>query len=189
MGNGKSTIQSLGRGTTVSIEAPDVTLSGVIIDGSGARYDQTDAAILVKSARAKVLNCIVTNATFGIVLNKSQKVSIVGNTVYGNADTPLGLRGNGIRIWETTHSTIMSNRLINSRDMLVWHASSNQFVHNQVEGGRYGVHFMYNHYNYLEGNRVISNVVGAFMMYSRHITAKKKYFCRHLWTFWLWSRA
>lgn len=166
-----SIIQSSGRGTTVRITAPGTVLYSLIVDGSGGRYDQKDAAVAVNADGVRVENVTITGATFGIVVELVKGVKLIGNTVWGDPDIPFGLRGDGIRIWETESSLIMSNQLINSRDLVVWYASGNTFKYNQIMNGRYGVHFMYSHYNRLAHNQFISNVVGSFIMYSRHLVA------------------
>ncbi|MEN8161190.1 MAG: NosD domain-containing protein [Myxococcota bacterium] len=66
-------------------------------------------------------------------------------------------------------STVAGNRLTDSRDLVVWYSPGNRFLGNRVERGRYGTHFMYSHDNEIRDNVYSGNVVGIFVMYSRHL--------------------
>lgn len=165
----EAVIRSLGVGTSVRLEAPRTALLGVTVDGSGARFDRLDAAVRVEGDEVRVEGVRVVRALFGILAEKSNRVVLRHNEVLGEAEKALGMRGDGIRLWETRDSRVEENLLRDSRDLVVWYSSRNRFVGNVVEGGRYGTHFMYSHHNRLEGGRFIGNVVAVFVMYSRDI--------------------
>ncbi len=111
-------------------------------------------------------------------MEKSHRVRIRGNEIHGHPDKVLGLRGDGVRLWEVRESTVEHNRVTDSRDVVVWYSPGNRIAHNTVERGRYGTHFMYSHDNDVEANRYIANVVGIFVMYSRGIRIRDNLLAR-----------
>jgi nitrous oxidase accessory protein len=106
---------------------------------------------------------------FGILVERATGASVRGNEVLGDASQPLGLRGDGIRLWEVYDSTVEGNLLRDTRDVVLWYASRNRVAGNQIERGRYGAHLMYSHENEIVGNRFVGNVTGLFVMYSRKV--------------------
>ncbi|MGB5523928.1 MAG: NosD domain-containing protein, partial [Polyangiales bacterium] len=160
-------IRSAGEGTTIQIEGNGAALAGLTVDGSGGRFDTLDAAVHVVADDVRVEGIRVQGAAFGLLIEKANRASILNNIVHGPDDGPLGLRGDGIRLWETRDSVVRDNQVIGCRDMVVWYSSRNRLVRNTVVRSRYGTHFMYSHDNHVEGNRYIDNVVGIFIMYSR----------------------
>lgn len=165
-------IESSGQGTTIQIEGDGASLVGVTVDGSGGRFDMLDAAVHVVADDVTVRGVRVQNAVFGLLVEKANRAHIIENVVQGPDEGPLGLRGDGIRLWETRDSEIRDNQVIGSRDMVVWYSSNNRLLGNTVVRSRYGTHFMYSHGNHVEGNRYIDNVVGVFIMYSRNVTLR-----------------
>ncbi len=158
-----------GAGTTVWLSS-GARLLGVTVDGSGARYDTLDAAVHLTGDDVTVEGVKVVDALFGILSEQAKRPRISGNEVLGRAGVPLGLRGDGIRLWETTGATVEDNWVERTRDCVVWYSSGNAFRRNTVKGGRYGTHFMYSHRNRVEDNRYLGDEVGVFVMYSRDVT-------------------
>jgi nitrous oxidase accessory protein len=163
-------IVSTGVGTTVRVTAAGAQLLGFTIDGSGGRFDTVDAAVHVGAPDVVVAGLTVVHATFGILVERAQRVVLRGNDVVGDPALPFGLRGDGIRLWEVDGATIEHNRLTDSRDMVVWYSRDNTITDNLVVRGRYGTHFMYSHRNQVRRNRYVDDVVGVFVMYSRDVT-------------------
>lgn len=165
-------IRSSGSGTTVRLDADGVQLLGLTVDGSGGRFDLLDAAVRVGADDVQVEGVRIENAVFGLLVEQSNRALLRRNEVIGNPEQTLGLRGDGIRLWETRDSRIEGNQVLFSRDIVVWYSPGNHIVANRVEYGRYGTHFMYSHRNTVERNHYASNVVGIFVMYSRDISIR-----------------
>lgn len=174
----EAVIRSSGKGTTIELGGDGAELLGVTVDGSGGRFDTLDAAVHITADHNRVEGVLVRNASFGLLVEKANHAQIRNNRVLGPDEGPLGLRGDGIRLWETRHSVVEGNDVIGSRDMVVWYSSDNRIVDNTVVRSRYGTHFMFSHGNILEGNRYIDNVVGVFIMYSRNVEVKKNLLAR-----------
>jgi nitrous oxidase accessory protein len=165
----EAVIRSRGEGTTVRIESDGAALLGVTVDGSGGRYDQLDAAVRVQGRDVRVEGVRVVHAVYGILVERSERVALRRNEVVGDPAQTLGLRGDGIRLWEVRNSLVEANRVTDSRDCVVWYSPGNRIIGNRIERGRYGVHFMYSHDNQIVDNDLLGNVTGIFVMYSRRI--------------------
>jgi nitrous oxidase accessory protein len=163
----QAVIRSRGEGTTVRLEGEGAALLGLTVDGSGARYDLLDAAVHVSGRGGRVEEVLVRNAVFGILVERASAALVRGNHVQGDPRQAIGLRGDGIRLWETVDSAVEDNWLEDSRDVVLWYASRNLVSGNQIERGRYGAHLMYSHGNRILGNRFVGNATGLFVMYSR----------------------
>ena len=174
----EAVIHSTGQGTTIEIEADGSSLLGLTVDGSGGRFDTLDAAVHVVADDVRVQGVRVENAAFGLLIEKSNRATIVENVVQGPDEGPLGLRGDGIRLWETRESLVRDNRVIGCRDMVIWYSSGNRLLRNAVVRSRYGTHFMYSHDNVVEGNQYLDNVVGIFIMYSRNLSLRENLLAR-----------
>ncbi len=167
-GGPEAVIKTDGSGTTVSLLGK-TTLLGLTVDGSGGRFDVVDAAVRVNGEDIRVEGITIRNSVFGILAEKSKRVTIRSNHIIGTGGPAFGLRGDGIRLWETYNSLVEHNRVQDARDCVVWYSSDNMLRGNEVRDGRYGVHFMYSHRNSVVGNRFLANEVGTFVMYSRDL--------------------
>lgn len=168
-GSRDAIVRSAGEGTTIRVLAPGAAVLGLTVAGSGARYDKQDAGILVGADRVRIEGVSVEDAVFGITVERAHEVVLRGNRMVGRWQPMLGLRGDGLRLWEVYDSTVEGNAVVDARDVVVWYSSRNRIVGNVVVGSRYGTHFMYSHENVVEENRYVGNVVGIFLMYSRHV--------------------
>jgi nitrous oxidase accessory protein len=162
-------IRSNGSGSTVIVRADGVRLRGFIIDGSGHRYDKMDAGLFLRGRGIEVRGITVRNALYGIAIEHSKDLRIIDNDIVGDLHTPLGLRGDGIRLFGSRDCVIAGNRIENSRDLLVWFSPDAKIVDNLIEGSRYATHFMFSNGGLVKHNRYIRNTVGVFVMYSDDI--------------------
>jgi nitrous oxidase accessory protein len=163
-------VLSQGTGSTLRVRAAGAALEGFTVDGSGGRFEQSDAAVRIEADGVRVEGLRVVRALFGILAERVRGVRILGNEVEGNAGKTLGLRGDAIRLWEVRESEVLRNRVASARDVVAWYAPGNRFAENEIAGGRYGIHFMYSHDCRVERNRFDANVVGVFVMYSNGVS-------------------
>jgi nitrous oxidase accessory protein len=172
-GPAEATIRSDGSGTTLRVLADSVALVGFSVEGSGRRYDKMDAGVYLSGRGIEVRDLTVRDALFGIVAERSEGLTIEGNHVVGLAELPVGVRGDGIRLWEVRASLVEGNHLERSRDILVWYSPGNRIAHNTVEHSRYATHFMYSDDCVVEDADYRENIVGVFVMYSNGITLRR----------------
>lgn len=166
------------QGSTVWVTADSVSLLGFTVEGSGQRFDLMDGGINLSGKDLRVEGLTVRNALFGILVQACERVQVLRNTVIGTAIEAMGLRGDGIRLWETSDSAVIGNYVVDARDVVVWYSSRNRILDNHVRRCRYGTHFMYSNDNEVEGNRYVDNEVGIFIMYSRDISLQKNLLAR-----------
>jgi nitrous oxidase accessory protein len=175
----EAVVRSVGTGSTIEVRGGGAALLGFTVDGSGGRFDLLDAAVRVHGVQGvRVEGVAVRGALFGILIESTARAIVRGCEVEGTGGAALGLRGDGIRLWETTDSLVSGNRVTESRDLVVWYSSRNRVEKNLVVGGRYGTHFMYSHGNVVEGNDYIANTVGIFIMYSSDIEVRRNLIAR-----------
>jgi len=164
-------IDGLGEGTVVTIDAPYVTLKNLIIRGSGDRHDKLDSGIkLSNSKHSEISNCKIEDSLFGIDIAMTNN-SIISNNYITSKDLELGLRGDGLRLWYSNDNLVTKNKVVKSRDMVVWYSHGNEISDNFGEYNRYSLHFMYAGKNYVRNNTYQYNSVGIFFMYSKDTIA------------------
>ncbi len=169
-------VATTGEGTTVRLRGNGSAALGFTIEGSGTRFDLLDAALELHGEGLRAEGLHIRGAVFGIIANQCRDITLHGNDVTGTGQEAMGLRGDGIRIWETYDSEVSDNRLRAARDVVVWYSSRNRIQRNQVHGCRYGTHLMYSHENEVRDNSYIGNVVGLFLMYSREVLVQGNVF-------------
>ncbi len=164
-------IDGEGTGTVIEIDSAYVTLKNLTITGSGDRHDKLDAAIkLSNSKQSEISDCIIKDSLFGIDVSMTNN-SIISNNYITSKVVPLGLRGDGLRLWYSNENIITKNKLVKSRDMVVWYSHGNEISENFGEHNRYSLHFMYAGKNYVRNNTYQFNSVGIFFMYSKDTIA------------------
>lgn len=165
-------------GSTLLVKADQVALRGFSVVGSGQRFDLMDGGIWLQGNDLTVEGVTVRESLFGILVERCQRAVVRGNTVIGTGLPAMGLRGDGIRLWETTDSQVTDNEVRDSRDVVVWYSSRNHLARNRVTRSRYGTHFMYSHENVVEDSRYVDDEVAVFVMYSHGIELRRNLFAR-----------
>ncbi|MCK6405661.1 MAG: nitrous oxide reductase family maturation protein NosD [Rhodocyclaceae bacterium] len=157
-------------GNTITVEAEDVTLSGLLVTDSGGDLGRQEAGIYIRpgSHRARVENCEVSYSLFGMWIEKAKDVRIVGNLITGKRDFLSSQRGNGIQLYNTTGALIERNRISFVRDGIYVDVSHRAiFRGNHVHNTRYGTHYMNSYHNLWEENVVHDNRGGLALMETR----------------------
>ena len=165
-------------GSTLRVVADQVSLRGFTVVGSGQRFDLMDGGVWLQGNELTVEGLTVRESLFGILVERCQRATIRGNTVIGTGLPAMGLRGDGIRLWETTDSQVTDNEVRDSRDVVVWYSSRNHLARNRVTRSRYGTHFMYSHENVVEDSYYVDDEVAVFVMYSHGIDLRRNLFAR-----------
>jgi len=171
-GRGQVTIDGLGTGSVLRVQADSTVVKNLTITGSGSSHDQVDAGIMVRSSNNIISDNIITNCLFGIDLQEAHDNTISGNEI-SSQNISLGLRGDGIRGWASHRNTFRGNRIHDSRDMVIWYSNDNLIEENEGWNNRYSLHFMYSGGNLVRNNRYHHNTVGIFLMYSRDIRVEQ----------------
>jgi nitrous oxidase accessory protein len=176
MGVGRPVIDGEGEGTVVELRAPSV-LAGFEIRGSGRILDQENAGVLVSADSCEISDNVLEDVLFGIYLKDSQWTRLDGNHIVGK-DRPIGLRGDGIRLWNSNDALVENNVVRRTRDVVVYFSNGLMFRGNRVTDGRYGLHYMYSGDNTFERNEFTRNDVAAFIIYSSDIVLRDNVFAQ-----------
>ncbi len=165
-GKNRVTIDGQGKKTVIVLKADGVTLKNLVIRNSGDSHDRVDAAIHVRSSNNKIQNNVAHDTLFGFDFQEAHNNLITGNDI-SSKDVPLGVRGDGIRVWASHKNIFRHNRIHDSRDMVIWYSNDNLIEENEGWNNRYSLHFMFAGGNLVRKNRYHHNAVGIFLMYSR----------------------
>ncbi len=167
-GQGGAVIEGSGRGTVVDIVSDGVTLENLTVRHSGRRRTDEDAAVRAKGEGVRLADLAVRDSLFGITLGPCPRCVVERCSVIGlPGDSEL--RGDGIKLWESSDSIVRDNFVEGARDVVVWYSRRVLLEHNTVRGSRYGTHFMYAHDSIVRSSRIEQNTVGIFVMYSSRL--------------------
>ncbi|MBF0294651.1 MAG: nitrous oxide reductase family maturation protein NosD [Magnetococcales bacterium] len=161
-----------GKGSVLTITAPDVVVRGLTLIGSGSEETELDSGILLHkpAARAIIEENRLTGNLYGIAVQGPPEVVVRRNEIVSRNDLPLNQRGNGINIWDTTRSLFEGNRVQGGRDGLYIHtAHGNTIRDNRFFDLRFAVHYMYANDSEVTGNLSVGNEVGLALMYSNRL--------------------
>jgi len=167
-----ATIDGQEGGSTVTVNAPDVTLRGLTIIGSGSGGDGLDAGItLTKLADNAVVegNRILGNL-IGIDVHGARDAQVLGNIIEGRQDRRMNDRGNGIYVWNAPGTRVIGNDVRWGRDgVFVNTSKNNEFRGNRFRDLRFAVHYMYANNSLVAGNISMGNHLGYAIMYSDRV--------------------
>lgn len=196
IGENGAEIRGSGRGKTIEVTAPDVTIEGLHISNSGRNLMTDDAAIHVSADRATIINNHIEDSLHGIYLRKVNDCRVIGNTIVGtavaanqdmtepgdalencDAAAPLNGPGNGIHQWSCSRTLLENNTITRTRDGMYFYFSDHGLIkNNTVTNVRYGLHYMYSDDNVFEGNSFSKNAGGAAVMLSERLTIRNNDF-------------
>jgi nitrous oxidase accessory protein len=164
-----------GKGSVVTVTAPDVTLRGLEVRNTGTSlFDQHSGIFLSKTAkRAVVEDNRLRDTLIGIYVWGADDSLVRRNDVTGRTDLRVSERGNGIQIWNAPGTRVLDNSVRDARDGVFTTTSrKNLFAGNRFERVRFAVHYMYTNDSEVSGNVSIGNSVGYAIMYSNNLVVK-----------------
>ncbi|MEZ5810153.1 MAG: nitrous oxide reductase family maturation protein NosD [Rhizobiaceae bacterium] len=171
-GDGDAEVRGNGTGTVITVDAPNVTISGLVVTGSGSDHQTLDSGIkLTKKARnAVVENNIVRGNLHGIDIHGARDAVVRGNAITGRSDHRMNDRGNGIYVWNAPGSIVENNNVRLGRDGIFVNTSRrNIFRDNRFEKLRFAIHYMYANDSEVSGNVSVGNHLGYALMFSSRL--------------------
>lgn len=168
-------VDGQGQGTVLTIAAPDVTLRGLHIVGSGSDNQAIDSGIkIVKGAdRARVENNLLEGNMHGVDVHGGRDALVRGNTILGRQNLHMIDRGNGFYVWNSPGTVIEDNSVRWGRDGIFSNASrKGTYRRNLFRDLRFAVHYMYTHDSEVSGNVSIGNHLGFAIMFSDRVVLK-----------------
>lgn len=167
-------IDAGGEGHVIEASGP-VEVRGFELRATGTNPDEEHAGVMVRGARARIVDNVLRDVYYGIYLKNSRASVVRGNRITGKP-LPPPRRGDGIRLWYSSETEILGNTVTRTRDVVVFFSDRLSIRENLIREGRYGLHYMYSDHNHFERNRFVGNQVGSFIMYSSDITLKDNLF-------------
>jgi nitrous oxidase accessory protein len=164
-----------GNGSVITIEAPDVAISGLVIRDSGSDLPARDSGILIKESAkgARIEGNRFENNLFGVYLAGARDAIVRGNIIEGRLDEHVSERGDDVSIWNSPGAQILDNVISDGRDgIFVTTSRNNLFRGNQFHGVRIAVHYMYTNNSEVSGNISSGNHIGYALMYSQDLTVR-----------------
>ncbi len=164
-----------GKGSVITIEAPDVRVERLEITGSGRNVPAMDSAILVRrtAQRAVIRSNRMIGNLFGTYLHGAAGSLVENNVIVGRTDVRLSEAGNGVSIWNAPGAKVIGNTIHQVRDgIFVKTSKRNVFAGNTFTNLRFAIHYMYTHDSQVIGNRSRGNHVGWAIMYSENLEVR-----------------
>ncbi|MFC5368064.1 nitrous oxide reductase family maturation protein NosD [Salinirubrum litoreum] len=160
-----------GEGTVLTLSAANVTVRGLWVRDAGWNASANDAAIWVAGDGSAVVDCRVTDTTFGVWIDGASEARVIDTTIVGRESVRQHTnRGNGVQLWEATDAVVRDNRITDVRDGIYYSFSSGVVARNNTLWDlRYGVHYMYSDGNRLADNTAFDNDVGYALMVSEDL--------------------
>lgn len=176
IGENGSVVEGSGEGSTITVAAPDVTVRGLAVRGSGNALETMDSGIFVNKSghRALIENNRIEGNLFGVYLWGPKDAIMRGNTVVGLRTGHVNGRGNGVSLWNTPGSIVEGNNFSFGRDGIFTTSSrDNVFRNNSFRDVRIAVHYMYTNDSEISGNLSVGNHVGYALMFSKNLTVRE----------------
>ena len=171
-GGGDAIIDGGGTGSVLRIEAPDVTLRGLVITGSGIDLPAMDSGVFVSrvSAGARIEESRLEGNLFGVYLHGAADSVVRGNLIVGRGDLRLSEAGNGVSIWNAPGAQVIDNDIRQGRDgIFVTTSRNNLFKDNSFADLRFAVHYMNTQDSAVIGNHSRGNHVAWAIMFSNRV--------------------
>jgi nitrous oxidase accessory protein len=177
-GEGRPLLLGSGQGSVVRVRADDVTLEGLDIDGrGGGDLGRDSAGIHVSGRRARISNCLIRGALFGVYLREADGASVERCRIRGIPRKDPGEKGSGIHAWNTNHFRFTGNTIVDVRDgFYIQSSSGGSIAGNEARDLRYGLHYMFSDDNVFEDNLFENGAAGTALMYSRRIVFRRNRF-------------
>ncbi|VVQ10888.1 putative ABC transporter binding protein NosD [Pseudomonas fluorescens] len=166
-------IDAQGQGNALFISAPDVRVEGCTLLDSGRDMTAMNSAIFIgpKALRAVIGHNRMKGPGFGIWVDGTRDVSLIGNDIEGDPGIRSQDRGNGIHLYAVHGARVIGNHVRLTRDGIYIDTSNGNLLQgNTLEDLRYGVHYMYANDNQLLGNTTRRTRTGYALMQSRKLT-------------------
>ncbi|MEG3640846.1 nitrous oxide reductase family maturation protein NosD [Magnetococcus sp. PR-3] len=160
------------KNSVIRVIAPGVTISGLLVSGSGEDLGAHNAGVLLdkKAHDAVVENNYFKDNLFGVFVQGAKRAFVLNNKIDGMQTRRLNERGNGIHLWNTTGTRIDGNKVRFGRDgIFITTSHGNALLNNHFTHVRFAIHYMYANKNKVMGNYSEGNHLGYALMFSKKL--------------------
>ncbi len=155
----------------IRVMADSVIIRGLALKDVGVSYVEDKSGIrIVRSKHCVIESNRLSNAFFGIYLERSHDCFVLNNHILGNAEHEMN-SGNAIHLWYSSRNLIKGNHAEGHRDGIYLEFVDNSSVigNTVINNLRYGLHFMFSDDDQYLKNRFVSNGAGVAVMFSKGI--------------------
>lgn len=166
-------LEGSGTGNAIWVKAPDVTICGLTIRGSGLTLIDKNSGVFVDrdADRTRIEDNVLEDNLISIYLDGPRDAVVRGNRIQGLRRLRLSERGPAVSLWNTPGSQIIDNDIRSGRDGVFSVASKQNVVRgNTFHDVRFAVHLMYTNDTEIAGNVSAGNAVGYVLMYSDRLS-------------------
>ncbi len=170
--NGNAEVRGNGAGTVITVDAPDVVISGLLVTGSGSNHETLDSGIKLteKAHGAIVENNTLKGNLHSVDIHGARNSIVRDNLIVGRDGKRMNERGNGVYVWNAPGAIVENNIVRLGRDGIFVNSSSrNIFRGNRFENLRFAVHYMYANDSEVSGNVSVGNHLGFAIMFSSRL--------------------
>lgn len=168
-GEAGTVLKGDGQGSVVTVSAPDATIRGLTVRGSGASLENMDSGIFLEQTarRARVEANRMEGNLFGVYVHGAQDAIVQRNVIVGRQEPRLSETGNGVTVWNAPGAKVLDNDIRFGRDgLFVISSKKNLFRGNRMRDLRYAVHYMYAGESVVSENVSLHNHIGFAIMFS-----------------------
>ncbi|MGQ7957979.1 nitrous oxide reductase family maturation protein NosD [Pseudomonas sp. SP16.1] len=165
-------LDAQGQGNALLIEAADVVLEGCALRNWGRDLTAMNAAVFIgKEAHGAVIrDNRLQGPGFGIWVDGTHDVRLIGNAIQGDPSVRSQDRGNGIHLYAARGAQVIGNRVRDTRDgIYIDTTNGGRLEGNTLEDLRYGIHYMFSNDNQVIGNLTRRTRTGYALMQSRKL--------------------
>lgn len=175
--SGEAIVINDAEASALTIEADDVTLSGLHIRDEAFKLQPS---VAVAGKRAVLEDLVIRTGADGIAARDADDGTVRGTEIaWAPEGTAMANKGNGIDLYNAHRWRLEGNRIRNVHDGIYMESSDNALVlDNMLEGSRYGVHGMYTTGTVIRGNEGRFNVTGAMVMTARGVQVTENRFAK-----------
>jgi len=170
-GDGQVVVDAGGHGTVLTVQADGVTLRGLTLRASGNSHDQLDSGLMAEGKNLLIENNVIEDVLFGISLHKTGDSVVRGNRIRSRAVDPAD-RGDGLRLWYSSHNRIENNDIAQIRDVTVTNSPHNRFSGNTIRDSRRAFNFLFAHRSLVDRNHLEQNSTGIIALNSDGLTIR-----------------
>jgi nitrous oxidase accessory protein len=166
-------LDAQGQGNALLIEAADVVLEGCTLRNWGRDLTAMNAGVFIgrEAHGAVIRDNHLQGPGFGIWVDGSHDVRLIGNAIQGDPSVRSQDRGNGIHLYAARGAQVIGNRVRDTRDgIYIDTTNGGRLEGNTLEDLRYGIHYMFSNDNQVIGNLTRRTRTGYALMQSRKLT-------------------
>lgn len=177
-GVGFPTVDGDYKGHVITVNSSDVTVEGMKVMHSN-RSSRIDYAGIYaeKVNNLHIANNFIKDNMFSIMLQNTAFCTVEHNRVESNI-TLNPIMGSGIHCWKGMSLRITDNKVAYHRDGIYLEFCEHSYIARNTisDSERYGLHFMFSHYNTYVYNTFRHNRAGVAVMYTHHVSMLKNVF-------------